>query len=376
MAIRFPRGLSARTIYPSEAKVIAKRNIYTGEDLGRLGGPVHMSTIPIISDDDANDWHMIGPNGFVEVNLTGLFIPDRIVNTYTVIPGGVPGPPTSTSQWDTLARRLLLEFGTDGNEYYGANPDDRAVFDANTNTWLRVRGETPTDTPSPVSDNPVGSTTAQQDEPLLNGSIGPTGIQRLYESEMLLDPSSVNGPAASLSSAIQSALGQTLGMIDLTHAASMEVHMQGPVAAPGVVMLICHRYAVPTFSTEFFSGTYGLADQDISSTAQHEGLSTAQRQQVNRALSALYGGDMERVQYDIKYDTSYRGDWLRSELFGGDMFLEKPSSHLADLFDTTGGIFDLFNATPDYPTWLRPNGIVVGMKWSSNILTPYNQRSV
>ena len=56
-------------------------------------------------------------------------------------------------------------------------------------------------------------------------------------------------------------------------------------------------------------------------------------------------------------------------LFGGDLMLEKPDGWSTNIFGSEGIFGDLANKT-----WLRPNGIVCGVKWSQSTLTPYDMR--
>ena len=389
MPTRIPRGLRAREVYPGETIVLDVEPIFTGEDLGRYGGPMLAATLPT-SVANSSRWDPMGPYGFAEMNVTTLFCPNHIINTYTGAIDGAAGsnmgdndyfphPPVNRAQWDLLARRLLLEFGVDGNEYYGANPDDRAVYDARRSTWQRQRGTDSTDaTPAPAQDDPaivLEPPQRRQDEPLIdpNGAtMGPLGVQRLYEREVLLSPQNVNGPTRNIASSVLGTLFATAyGAVDLTHSWSDQISVPGPVAgAPGYLLHCIHRYDIPEDKTEGFASTYRLGNSDDAGDA---GLTAAQQKEVNRALNSLFGGDLERVQAILHYDNGFLGDFTRSILFAGDLDIEEPGAWMVNLFGSSG-FWDAIGVAGQSKTYFRPNGIVVAMKKHAGILTPYTLR--
>ena len=413
MSTRLTRGISCRTIYPGEAKALHVQPIFTGEDLGNFHAAVHAASIPV-RESNADHWQFMGAAGFIEANFTLLFIPYHVMTTYTVNPGEQPHPPENVEQWDMLIRRLLLEFGTDGNEFYGGNPDNQAVYDVNRQTWFRVRMDRPQglandDTAANAGTaadtlavntgggrsetgvlidgnqpNVQGGTqrtatingkeytyTSTQDEPLINGTMGPMGVIRLYNAEEFLAPSASAGVNREIPSTLQSffnLFSSGWGYMDLTHALSHQIDVPGGIGSqPGALVLACHRYDVPTVGSPDFALNWATTAAGNTPGDENMGETEAEAKEKLRALAALYGHDVERVKADLKLDASFRGDYMRSMMFGGDLMLEEPETWATNIFGDQGIYGDLANRT-----WLRPNGIVVGAKWAQSTLTQYD----
>lgn len=401
--IRMTRGISCRTIYPGEAKCLVVQPIFTGEDLANFHGQLHAASIPARSAN-ADNWAFLGATGLLEVNFTYLFIPYHVMCTYTVNPGEQPLPPETSDDWDTLCRRLLLEFGTDGNEFYGGNPDNKAVYDVNAQTWFKVRHhqgtqygrQTYADTnpkdgsvqQSPESTAQVNPDPAQladtntmsgdqpgtqaTDEPLINGTMGPMGVLRMWNNEVFLSPSAtagVNREIPSTLTAFFDLFSSGWGYMDITHAYSNAVSVSGGSGSkPGACCLVAHRYDVPDESSPDFSLNWSLGQTTPAQDGQeYAGMTLTQHQEKLRALAALFGADVERVKADLKLDNSFRGDYLRSLMFGGDLMLERPETWATNIFGSSGVFGDTQNKT-----WLRPNGMMIGCKWSQSTLTPYD----
>lgn len=388
MPMRMTRGIFIREVPINATKVISVEPVFNGEDLGNFSGVLHTASLPTSQDQNTN-YNWLGPQGFLELNITTLFVPFHLAATYT---GGVdstgqlrasPALPASNDDWDNLGRRLLLEFGTDGNEYYGANPDDRSEYDAVRNIWFRRRGKDTQDA-TPQGGGETGAiapaaTAADrpQDEPLIESGIGPTmgplGIKRLYSKEMLLRPSSATGVTRNiLSSLITGLLGQSFGLVDLVHGSEQDIQFGGPLGTTaGFILTIAHRYDVPSVSASpQFSIEWDIGPDDPDRNNNPSGLSNAQKQSRARALNMMFGGDVERVQAEIRYDNTFLGDYIRSVLFGGDQMIEEPGAWTANLFGSDESLF----GGSIQRSYLRPNTIVVAMKKAATILTNYTSR--
>lgn len=348
--------------------------------MGALAGHVRIISLPSI----ANAFTYIGPFGFLEYNFEVLAIPWNIVSTFTggfgntgtddvpVNTVSTPHPPVDTDDWDILFRRLLLEFGTDGNEYYGANPDDKAEYDALRNIWFRRRGAvsqtadtTPGSGTNPGNTPATPGTDVPQDEPLMLPTMGPMGIQRLYSAERILKAESTDTLGKSIPGL--SGFFKTAGLNDLVYADTIDWTAEGPTGSGYFILAGVVRYhvgeATPSFATTWGDGTSELGASRKLTAGQHAAKL--------RALNMLLGHDQERVQAEIRYDTGFLGDYLRSVLFAGDNMIE-PVKALEDAlgFDSSSPYWETYGVDG----WYRMNDIVVAQKLRGHILTPYTMR--
>lgn len=365
--MRSTRYMFARRCPTSAARVMMVIPIFSGEAGSGLKATVHVRSLPNVG----NAFQFIGPNGAIEYNFYAMYSPYHVVSTFT---GGVstndsnlsdqgvhdlPHPPASTAEWDAFFRRLILEFGSDGNEFYGANPDDSgAQYDAVRNMWVRRRGgaDTKVQTVDPTpgtaleaSDSAEGdrlSKTYATDEPL---TMGPRGIARLYSRETILTSDSVSALGREVSGL--TSIFSSAGVNDLVYSDTFEIDIAVPVSGPGYVLLGCVRMAVD--ETEGFSASY-------AASTPGSGTIEALR---NRALNMLLGQDQERVQWLISQSTSVEADYIRSLLFGGDNYLEDAGAYTPIDFYEDG-------------SWFRPNEIVLTGKVFTGTHTPYMMKVV
>lgn len=168
------------------------------------------------------------------------------------------------AEWDELFRNLLLEYGSDGSEYYGGDAD----------------ALTPDVPPAPGEH--------LDDDPEITRSIGPSGIVRLFSREVLMRP---------LFSEVVD--GET---VHTRFADSWNQPIRGRAnrETGGVIFVGAVRYSVDAQTT------FGVEFDAVRA----------------RSLKPLIGGDMSRVQAMIQSDTGGEGDALRTMLFGGDNFIE------------------------------------------------------
>ena len=387
MPARPTRHMGIREVATDDCKVLAVVPVFNGESLLNLRA--HWSTNSLPAAHAANNVPLwTGNMGYIEVNYAVLAVPWHILSTYVQSAGNTPTVPADVgADWDRLARRLLLEYGTDGNEFYGANPDDRPAYDAQRNVWFRRRGSDTTgdDRPgTPQNDVDTGDT-RPQDEPLADlfggPTYGPVGVQRLYAKEEFLTAKAVqplikpfkgSGLATFLGLAI-GAIAQRIGSVagglpDMAFGHDFDVLIPGGFRGPGAILFIVTRFAAGQTTTRF---SFGFGAGSGTSQTAGEGLSTAQASARNRALQMLVGGDLQRVQAELRYDTGFLGDYLRSVLFAGDNYIEKPS--IAALMGTAANAdtaaTDLYSAAT--PAYLRDNMLVSGVKMMGHIQTPY-----
>lgn len=338
--MRSTRYLFARRCPVSTARALTIIPVFAKEALSGIRGTVHVRSLPSVG----NAFQFIGPNGAVEYNMYGMYVPWAVVSTFSGGDGAdmevddLPHPPATTGEWDAMFRRLLLEFGTDGNEYYGANPDGTSTtYDTVKNVWVRRRGDSD-NAPSEGMD-----TAATTDEPM---TYGPSGIQRIFSRETILTSDSVSTIQKNVSG-LAAIFSSAPAVNDLVYADHFEVSEPAFINGPGYLIIGVVRFAVD--ETEGHAASYvGVAD-DASKKAR------------NRALNALIGGDHDRVQWLIKNGTSAEADYARSVLFGGDNFLEDAGAYTPVDFFSDG-------------SWFRPNELVVTGKFFAGHNTPYELR--
>lgn len=338
--MRSTRYLSARRVEAPDAKVLNVVPVFAGEAMSGFNLSVRVKSLPSVG----NAFSFIGPNGLLEYNAYILTVPWNVVATYSGGTDGretaVPHPPRTTGEWDNLFRKLLLEYGSDGNEFYGANPDDSGTkFDTNKNIWVRQRA-----TADAAADTTQDSS-AGTDEPLTHG---PMGVERLFSRETILTSDSLVTIGKSVSG-LAAAFTQA-NINDLTYSDNFDVQDGGLYNGPGYVLFGIVRYT--TDETEEFSAAYAADGATASNDLAR-----------NRALNMLFGGDLERVRWNIKMGTDETADIVRSFLFGGDNFLEDAGAYTPIDFFAAG-------------SWFRNNAIVVGSKMFVGMESPYEMRGV
>lgn len=251
MAIRVVRHIGARSVDDNVALPLAIIPYGAGERLRNLRVDAYIATRAASFADQPS-----------ECNWLIIDVPWPIVLTHSTV-GGAGGTASldTAAEWDTIFRNLVLEFGTDGNEYYGGDSD----------------ATTPDVPPTPGE--------VADDDPAITRSIGPGGVQRLFSREVLMRPLLAEGAEEAVrwfddfNTAVRGARGNPSG---------------------GVVFIGACRFAVSA-QTNF--GVEFSADRA-------------------KAMKALIGGDMSRIQEIIQADTGATGDALRTLMFGGDNYVE------------------------------------------------------
>lgn len=384
--IRRPRHLGIRILPEDSAVALCVIEVLPGEDLANIICPMMAFSLP----EALGGFVYTGPAAFMEYSPTLLFVPFNIAATFSSDNYGTMGVPASTEDWDRLYRRLVFEFGVDGSEYYGANPDDVAVYDVNTSLWLRRAPSTPlrTDaqgsTPSEsAAADPQASQTGDlttgrfTDEPLLQtGVMGPLGVIRLDGAERWLIPSSLTSSVRGFAQTILSAIpwvgeGVQAGINDLTFTDVVTLSGQGPLyaAAGGYVILGAHRYKANIVTDGFAASNVVLPDSNV--TQEH--INAMRR----RFHAIAYGADRERLQRLISFDASDLGNFARALLYGGDLMLETLlDATISSLFGQNADLFPSSITSLAGSSFLRPNDIVLGAKAGPSILSIYNQQIV
>lgn len=254
MAIRVVRHIGAREVESTEALPLVIIPYGAGERLRNL-------RIDAYAASEAENTVGEAP----EVNWAVIDVPWSVLLTHATL-GGAGGTADldTAAEWDTMFRNLLLEYGTDGNEYYGGDPDQAGGAD--------------------VVPEPGLSGESGDDEPAITRSIGPSGVMRLFAREVLMRPLLAEGSGA-------------VRWFDEFNVAikGRALRESGGCVLAGVV-----RYETPAETN--FSAEWSA---DMS-----------------KGLRALIGGDMQRVQEYIQNDTGAVGDRLRTMLFGGDNYVE------------------------------------------------------
>ena len=349
-----------------DTRVLLVLPVWGGEDLGSLSVQLSAMSLPTTVDQSGNapveaaEW--IGPWGMLEHNIYALWVPFEVVATLTPAASqdAVPGMPQKDADWERLFRRLLFEWGTEGNEYYGANPiaGDTAEYDPVQQIWKKTRSGTSDD------DN--------TDEPfdVLNTGMGPHGVRRLFSAENMLVPMSVQSLQTRGNTFVASILGRAnmlsqFGVTDMVFADQMMIDLSGPTPGPGYVIVGVVRYDTgdhvdnDTENLSSFIGNYGGSGNQAEIIAR------------NRLYNELVGGDNTRLQASILQDFSYRGQFLRSILFGGDVNLRSFDLNVDDSGEPRSNWWASLWQTGSGQT-LRKNRLIYHMKGNARILTPYH----
>ena len=295
-----------------------------------------------------------GPFSWSEYNLVPLWVPYEVVLTFTPKAGAEPRTPNTEAEWDTLYRRLVFEFGIDGNEYYGANPDGASsTYDVVQNVWRRTR------TAADVID---GEGNAPVDEPLLqpatSASYGPRGIIRLASYERWL--SGGQAITAFKRIPILNTILNNLGVNEVVFEDKLTIDLNVNMGH-GFLIIGVVRYAVPDtdasgYAASMAGGTSTFSDGIVTTT--YDAAAAAR----NQAMNTWMTGDTQRINHLIKLDTTAVGDYLRSLIFGGDLNIHADptaASFAGALFGT---------GKPSMPR----NTIMFGLKGHMTIGSPYS----
>lgn len=330
--------MSVRTCEADSTTVLNVIPVGQSEVLGQITGSVNALSVP----ERGNAALYTSPFGFLEYNLYGLWIPSLLAATFTKQPTDVPKLPASQAEWDILFRRLLFEWGTDGNEYFGANPDgSTTTYDTIKNVFVRRHGNTDTaPTPDPKNTDTQQEPVAQFQEQ----GYGPQGIKRLFSAERWL--------SATAPTTITSGLTQfdTADLNDTVYADNLDLDIMANCSGPGYFVLGALRYA--TAPTEGFAASYGDSEDGTPVISQAD---------KNRAMNALYTGDISRVKHLLTLDTTAVGDFLRSLMFGGDVNIKKITAQ--DI---------IMNQLWTDKSPVRDNKMLIGTKLAAPTSTPYS----
>lgn len=264
MAIRVVRHIAGRAVTSDDAKLLAAIPYGAGERLRHIRCDAYAGARADTAADQPG-----------EINWIAIDVPWSIILTSetAAYQGGTAGL-NEASEWDQMFRNLVLEYGTDGNEYYGGD------YDAGQNDPIPAPGEEP-------------QSTGDSDEPLIQRSKGPSGIVRLFAREVLTRPLLSEG-------------NQAVRFFDEWNQAFEGRAMR---ESGGCVLIGVVRYDTPVetnWGVEFTSGGA-------------------------KALGPLIGGDSSRVQEYIQNNTGEIGDRLRTMLFGGDNYIESATVKADDM---------------------------------------------
>lgn len=252
MGIRVVRHLGGRLTDPTTALPLAIIPYFPGEQPRRIRVDAFCATRGTSEADQPP-----------ETNWLALNIPWQVVLTHATKAGsGGPAGLDAASEWDTIWRNLVLEYGTDGNEFYGGD----------------LHNADP-DVPETPSEAAETSENAEMER-----SMGPLGIQRLYSREVLMRPLLAEGDGE-------------VRWFDEFNAILDRVNA---FQHGGVIIIGTVRYTIEA-QTNFG------AEMDADTML---------------ALRPALGADMSRVQALISHNTGATGDAIRTLLFGGDNYIE------------------------------------------------------
>jgi hypothetical protein len=249
MSIRVTRYLSGRSIDEGDSKPLIIIPYGAGERPRHLRLDGYVAT--------RADSYADQPS---EINWTVIDVPWAILLTHATsgYAGGTDDLDTA-AEWDTMYRNLLLEYGTDGNEFYGGDPD--------------------ASTPDVVEEaETVG------DEPVITRSLGPSGIVREFSREVLMRP----------------LLSEGANAVRYFDEFNQAINLRAMRESGGCILAGATRYNVDAqtnFTAEFVANQRAF-------------------------MGPMIGGDVSRVQALIEQNTSAVGDRLRTMLFGGDNYIE------------------------------------------------------
>ena len=323
MAISSPRYMAMKTVPVDSAKTLMVVPIGVDSSIHSFNLAMQARSAP--SKLDINEYWS-GPFAFAEYNFVPLWVPYTVAATMSHDRETHPRLPENEAEWDLMYRRIVFEFGVDGNEYYGANPDGTgSVYDPIENVWrLRRDQSTNPNSPNAAYDEVNQATLADtaQQEPLIHPSAGlsygPRGIVRIDSDERWLSSDTAYSAFKNFPSFFTTAFS-SVGINDIVYADSLHkeymLNMSGGFLILGIV-----RYAVPQedasgYAASFSGGDLSYDESSMTITRSFDADQAAR----NLALNAWMTGDHERINNLIKLDTTKAGDWMRSLIFGGDL---------------------------------------------------------
>lgn len=266
--------MSGRNVDADSAKLLAIQPVWTGETLRKLYADLKAMTRGT-GFGGVTGTASSYPDQMNELNWHCLWVPWRIwvtfhnTNRYDDIDS-----PDSADDMDRLWRNLLFEWESGGSEYYGGDADvDKIEYNKDD------------DEENTTSDGSTGAqdATAEKASVAEMGSLGPLGVIRLFGREVWA------------SNMVSDGDGKVRQGDELT------VEVPVSIPGPGMVCLGMVRY------------------EHAAETNFNVEINTSSRRQ---AHNMLVGGDLSRVQGHIEKDSGTVGDWIRTVLFGGDMYAE------------------------------------------------------
>ena len=168
MGISSPRYMAIKSVPVDSAKTLMVVPIGVDSSIHSFNLALQARTSP--SRSEINEYFS-GPFAFSEYNWVPLWVPYTVAATMSHDRETHPRLPENEAEWDLMYRRIVFEFGVDGNEYYGANPDGTgSVYDPIENVW-RLRRDQSTDPDSPNAGydevNEEATVAPAQQEPLI-----------------------------------------------------------------------------------------------------------------------------------------------------------------------------------------------------------------
>lgn len=334
MYYRMPRFQRVRSCPSAHATCMFAELVGKNEMVGKIRGTLRSESLPQVG----NIATYTSPWGIIPVSYVGLTVPVEVVSRFTATPDDLPHVPASIAEWDDLAMKLVLTFGSTGDSQYFAGNADAAADNLNlTKSIKKDSGTTDTDT---TTDEPIAGAVDPH-------TMGPMGIRRWLAIDHFLRSSSkldlsktISSPQYSTDTTVQDAIFTD----------DMDIDVPLSASGPAYVMFIVLRYDTDPVTGFFTSSTKENAN---------ETLSDADRRKIH---SMLVTGDQLGIRAHIADKTSSLGDAIRTYLFAGDLSVE-PITDAAN--PVVGPLFSDNNI-------IRKNTLLTAMQYELTLSTPYN----
>lgn len=279
MAIRTQRFISGRDAPADSARCMFVAPVWTGETLRKISVDGYAMTRGTGAGRFGSGETSF-PDQPSEINWHIIYVPWRIAVTRVgtdettagaLNPAGAAQDADSVSDFDQIFRNLMFEFDASGSEYYGYG---EAHLEP-----IKIAQDRLAE-----SDQTRQSAEAREASAAERGALEQMGIVRLFGREVFMRP------------AISDDDGKVRFGDDIN--LSLEgIDLPGPAFIIGGVI----RYEIG-----------GETNFNVEINDTHDRF----------ARNILVGGDMTRVQSHILNDASGIGDKIRTQLFGGDYYIE------------------------------------------------------
>ena len=403
------RGMYNRTVHAPDSKCLAVVPVYTREVLHSITGSIDCASLPTIGDT-LESADIVGPIGFLEWNIYGLYVPWHLMTVYmnslddgagtqgqvddAVWAGLVSGPNEGLRDgagvWDNLWRRLVYQWGAVTPQLYGGNlaatgptaPFTAVDYDPIRRSWVRRSGAINAAGGGYAATVPEGQGVAGADDiipkpgeiegqtvqseaiaPMAQDElIGPPGIVRVFSYESVLVANNVAGYSRGVTGfagVLANLFGEgTLTVNDVVFRDRVPLDIQAPVPGPGAVIIGITRYNMPV--SEEWDFTLQGAETGESQEAK------AYRQDRNTAILSLIEASRDFVQTQISVGAGNVSEVIKTLLFGGDYYTEGTDDNefASQLFSLGGGSY-----------W-RKNDIEAVAKLQMHYDTPYMMKGV